>query len=165
MLMIFQYLWDKEFIFGPDLAVNEKNISLVREFFEKAWEKINHFDMLRQQLLNYALIAFSGLLAFIINTDNTQMQYTGCCGIVLLMVVFCLRDHRFHKYTHGFSAAAILQAQALRDLINEPNKKVTIRIYRSDAERYAVWWKSHHTRIYCLMIIAALILSVILYVY
>jgi len=163
--MKFQYLWDEEFIFGPDPAVNEKNISMVREFFEKSWDKINHFDILRQQQLNYALIAFSGLLAFIISTDNTQMQYTGCCGMVLLMAVFCLHDHRLHKYTHGFSAAVILQAQALRDLTNEPGKKVTIRLYRSDAEREAVWKKSHHTRIYFVMIIATLILSVILYLY
>jgi hypothetical protein len=110
-----------EIVLNPTDNINEK-VVFVQNLYNKAAEKINHFDKLRQQQINYALLVFSGLLAFIIQTKNLRMQYVGCAGIAVLMLIFCFLDHRLHKYTHGLASSMLIFTQVKAYLLNEPKQ-------------------------------------------
>ncbi len=138
---------NKTLVLKPSDNVSEK-VAYVQNLYNKADEKINHIDKLRHQLLNYSLVAFSGLLAFIINTENVEMQLLGCVGIFFLMLIFCFRDHTMHKYTHAFESSMYIFAQVMAHLIENSMGNVEFQIYHEDGEKKAVWWKCRQTYIY-----------------
>ena len=154
---------NRPIVLRPFVNVTEK-VTYVQNLYNKADEKINHIDKLRHQLLNYALVAFSGLLAFIIKTESMRMQLLGCIGIFIVMLIFCLRDHKMHKYVHGFESSMLIFAQVMGYLLNNPEDDVKFLQYHSPGERKAVWWRSKQTIIYIsLMALVVLAFFMILF--
>jgi hypothetical protein len=139
----------------------EGKIAFVQNLYDKAHDKINHFDRLRQQLLNYAIIVFSGLLAFIMNTDSALMQVAGCMGIVIVMLVFRHLDHRYHTSTHGFGASMIIFTQVMAYLLNHPNHDVNFLQYHTPGEDTTQKW-SLQARIYVILAASAGALGLII---
>ncbi|MGD8787807.1 MAG: hypothetical protein PVJ60_10310 [Phycisphaerales bacterium] len=141
-----------------------KKISFVQNLYDKAQEKINHFDRLRQQHLNYALLAFSGLVGFVINVSDNRMQIIGCLGIILLMFIFSVQDNRMHKFTHGFTSSILIFTQVMAYLLENPQEEISFLQYHAPGERNAKWWKNLKVGIYGLLAIAAFILGLLTYV-
>ena len=154
--------WEKEIVLEPTDNMDKK-YAFVQNLYDKACEKINHFDKLRQQNLNYALVIFSGLIAFILQTKGIEMKLTGCVGVILLILIFCFLDHRLHKYTHGFTSSMLILAHVMAIIIDRPKKKIEFYQYYKEGEKEAKFWKSRQTRIYCLLILVAIILGFVLY--
>lgn len=138
--------------------ITEK-VTFVQNLYEKAHDKINHFDRLRQQFLNYALLVFSGLLAFIMKTDNPPMQVVGCVGIVVLMVIFRYLDHRYHTSTHGFASSMTIFSQVIAHLLENSNDDVSFLQYHTPGEKTVQRW-SLQTRIYFILALSGGVLGV-----
>jgi len=153
---------NKEIILKPDDMIPEK-VAFVQNLYDKANEKINHFDKIKSQHLNYALISFSALLGFIIKTTDTNMQILGCMGIISLMAIFSIRDNKFHKCTSGYMSSMFIFTQVIAYLLNEPKEEVRFFMYHSPGEQKAQWWQSSQIRIYCLLALAGFILGIVIY--
>lgn len=151
---------NKPIILNPSENIPEK-VDFVQNLYDKANDKINHFDRLRQQLLNYALLVFSGLLAFIMKTDKAPMQVVGCVGIVVLMVIFRYLDHRYHTSTHGFASSMIIFNQVIAYLLENSEDGVSFRQYHTPGEKTVQRW-SLQTRIYFILALSSGVLGVII---
>ena len=121
---------------------------------------INHFDKLRQQLINFSLILFSALLAFILKTEQTWMNIGSCLVVVVLMVIFRSLDYRYHKATHGFTASMFIFGQAIAYLLDKPSNEVRFFQYYVEGEKTTEKWNLQ-TKIYTALAVAALILCFI----
>lgn len=141
---------------------NEK-IAFVQNLYDKASEKINHFDRLRQQLLNFAFVIFSALLVFVIRSDNALMQVIACLGVSGLMVAFRYLDHRYHTSTHGFSASMHVFSHVIASLLDNPNEEVEFYQYCQEGENTVQKW-SLQTKIYLMLVIVNVVLLAILIV-
>jgi hypothetical protein len=153
---------NKPIVLGPTGNISEK-VALVRNLYDKAYDKINHFDRLRQQLLNYAFLAFSALLAFILKTENAIMQIIACVGIIFLMVMFRFLDQRHHKGTHGFASSMYIFTQVMAYLLENPAEEVTFYQYHEDGEKKTQRW-SLQTKIYAFLAASTFALAVIILV-
>jgi hypothetical protein len=140
-----------------------EKIAFVRNLCDKAHDKINHFDRLRQQLLNYAIVLFSALLAFIIKAENAQLQILGCLGIAGLMVIFRYLDHRYHRLTHGFEDSIRVFNQVIPHMLNDPKDDVSFLQYYRAREDTAEQ-RSLQTKIYFYLGLCVLILGVVIWV-
>jgi hypothetical protein len=154
--------WDREITLNHKGNLADK-VSFVQNLYDKTAEKINHFDKLRQQHINFALLAFAGLLGFIVNADVQNIRYVGCLGIAVLMLVFLSIDYRLHKYTHGFSSALLRFAEAQAKLLNESDEEVKLFQYVRASEKKARSLKSLHYWIYFLLILTSGILALLNY--
>ncbi len=138
-------------------------IQFIQNLYDKAAYKINHFDKLRQQLLNYGLLVFSGLLAFVIKTEQIWLHLAGCIAIIVLMIIFRSIDQRYHKFTHGFTASMFVFSQAIAYLLDNPNEEVKFFQYATEGEKTTQKW-SLYTKIYFSLASAAVILGIIILV-
>jgi len=140
-------------------SISEK-CAFVENLYNKAMEKINHFDQLRQQHLNYAMLGFAGLWAYVLSTPTTGIRFYGGPGIVVLTVIFWLLDHRLHRFSHGFASSGFIFAQAHAYLLHEPTEDVEFWLYHWEGEKKANRWRTLHTWIYAALIVASLVMSV-----
>lgn len=150
---------NKEIVLQPTGNLIEK-VQLLQNLYDKAAEKINHFDKLRQQLINYGLLAFSGLLVVVIQTNQVWMHVAGCFAIVALMVIFRSLDHRYHKATHGFTASMFIFSQAIAYLLDNPSEDVRFFQYHVEGEKTTQKWNLQ-TRIYTSLAAVAALLGLI----
>ena len=139
----------------------QQKIAFVRNLYDKAHDKINHFDRLRQQILNYALVLFSALLAFVMQTEDDSLKILGCLGITGVMAMFRFLDHRYHTSTHGFGGSMIIFNQVIAQLLNDPKEGVTFLQYHAPSEKTVQQW-SLQTEIYCVLGVSSLVLGVVI---
>jgi len=155
--------WDKKIILNREGNLDKKLV-FIQNLYDKTAEKINHFDKLRQQHINFALLSFAGLLGFIMKTEYKNMRYIGCAGIAILMLVFLFIDYRLHKYTHGFSSAMLKFAEAEAILLNKSDEELELLQYVKASECKAKSWKSLHYWLYAVLILASGVLAWLNYV-
>jgi hypothetical protein len=117
---------NREMVLQPTGNLAEK-IQFLQSQSDAATQKINHFDTLRQQLMNYSIVVFSGFLAFVIKTDHQWMQVSASFAVVGIMLIFRTLDHRYHRFTHGFTASVFVFKQAIAYLLDNPGESVTFR--------------------------------------
>lgn len=139
-----------------------EKVVFVRSLSDGAHDKISHFDRLRQQLLNYGLLLFSGLLAFVIKAEDASLQILGCFGIGGVMAIFRYLDQRYHTSTHGFGGSMIIFNQVIAHLLNDPEEDVTFLQYHTPSEKTAQWW-SLQTRIYFVLALSAVVLGTVIW--
>ena len=154
--------WAVEIILKPNGDPDDR-ISFIQNLYDKTTEKINHFDKLRQQHINFALVSFAGLLGFVMSTQYERMQYIGCAGIAILMLVFLSIDYRLHKYTHGFSTAMLKLVEAQAELLNNADKEVKFYQYYKKSEIKARTWRCLHYWLYGSLMIASVLLGLIIF--
>lgn len=142
-------------------GIIDRQVALVQNLYDKADDKINHFDRLRQQVLNYALLVFSGLLAFIMKTENAWMQVVGCFGIVVLMVIFRLIDYRYHRFTHGYGASKKIFVRVMAYSLDNPKEDVSFLQYHTPGEKKTEKWNLQ-TWIYLSLGFIATVLGVVI---
>jgi len=138
-----------------------EKVRFVQNLHDKALDKINHFDRLRQQLLNYAFIVFSALLAFVMKTEDSLLKIIGCVGIAALMIMFCFLDQRYHRSTHGFESSIIIFNQVIAYLLESPQADVEFLQYHTPGEKTTQKY-SLQTKIYVTMTISTIVLAFIL---
>jgi len=138
-----------------------EKIAFVRNLYDKAHDKINHFDRLRQQILNYALVVFSALLVFVMKTEDASLQILGCFGIAGVMGIFRYLDHRYHTSTHGFAGSMIIFSHVIAHLVNDPKEEVTFLQYHTPSEK-TVQQCSLQTKIYCALGLSAFVLGTVI---
>ena len=148
--------WDKVNILTPEGNLSEK-LTLIRNLYDRAGDRMNHTDRLRQQNTNFGLLVFSGLLAFIMKTDTKLMPNVGCAGVVMLMFIFSLIDHRLHKYLHGYTTAMLSFPKNQEQLLS--GAEAQVRQYFRESEAKAIWWKSHKTWLFTALIMASVLLG------
>jgi len=136
-------------------------VTFVRNLHDKAHDKINHFDRLRQQILNYAILVFSALLAFVMKTEDALLQILGCLGIAGVMAMFRSLDHRYHTSTHGFGGSMTIFNHVIAHLLNEPKEDVTFLQYHTPSEETVQRW-SLQTKIYIVLGLSAFILGTVI---
>ena len=136
-----------------------ERITFVQNLYDKAHDKVIHFDKLRHQVLNFAIVVFSALLAFVLKEDNISLQVIGCVGVAGLMVIFRYVDHRYHTYTHGFSGSMFVFNQVIAQLLNNPEEDISFFQYHTPSEE-KVQQLSLQTIIYFALGVSALVLGV-----
>ncbi len=151
---------NKLLLLKPQGSLSEK-IVFIQKLYDWANDKINHFDRLRQQLLYFAFAIFSGLLAFVIQSDNVLAQMIACLGVSGLMVAFRQMDHRYHTFTHGFIASMFVFGQAIAYLLDNPIKDVQFYLYYTEGEKTVKWW-SLQTKIYFSLAIITILLAAVI---
>ena len=135
-----------------------QKVMFVRNLYDKAQEKISHFDRLRQQVLNVAVIVFSGVLAFVMKTDDIFVKCASCAAVPIVMLLFWYRDHRYHRSTHGFAASMYIFTQVIAHLIENPKDDVSFLQYHAAGET-SVRRFSVHGLIYAVLSVSALLLG------
>lgn len=148
--------WDKVITLTPEGNLSEK-LTLIRNLYDRTVDRMNHTDKLRQQNTNFGLLVFSGLLAFIMKTDTKLMPTIGCAGVVMLMFIFSLIDHRLHKYMHGYTTAMLSFPENQEQLLS--GKEAQVCQYFRKSETKAIWWRSHKTWLFAALMLASVLLG------
>lgn len=138
-----------------------EKIAFIQNLHDKSTEKINHFDRLRQQLLNFAFIIFSALLAFSLKADNFFFLTIACSGVAGLMLAFRQIDYRYHMFTHGFYASSFVFTQAISTLLSNPDQKIEFYEYCVDGEKTAEWWNLQTKIYYILAVVSVALIGII----
>jgi hypothetical protein len=140
-----------------------EKINLLRNLYDKSYDKINHFDKLRQQLINFAIVVFSALIAFIIKTEDNLMKVLGCLGITVLMAIFRSIDRQHHKGIHGYFSNMFIFTKVTAYLLNNPKDDVSFTQYYEEGEKNAKQW-NFQTRIYFILGFSSFVFGIIIVV-
>ena len=137
---------NRNLILKPSGNVSDK-VAFIQKLYDKTDDKINHLDRLRQQLLNFAILIFSGLLVFVTRSQNALAQTIACLGVAGLMTVFRHLDQRYHKFTHGYRGSMFVFSQAIAYLLDDPDQELELYQYCTEAEKNVEWW-ALQTKVY-----------------
>jgi hypothetical protein len=114
-----------------------RRIDILTLLYTKAEAKVNHSDMFRQRNMNYALVIFAGFMALGGKLDGHLPQVVVSITLLILMLIFCVWDRRWHKTKHGWEYSSLLFYQKLGEVNNEPDKDVAFQSYYVEGERTA----------------------------
>jgi hypothetical protein len=135
----------------------EKRIEILTLLFEKAESKVTHADMYRQRNMNYSLVIFAGLVALGIKLPQ---QYLAQCFVsatlLILMLIFCIWDRRWHRIKHGWQGTAKEAYCNICELSNNPEQEIVIPLYKADSERKAEYFSWQPIVFYFLVVGSAL---------
>jgi hypothetical protein len=118
----------------------EQRIDTLKLLYQKAEEKVIHADTFRQRNLNYALVIFAGLIAAGVKISSTVAPYIISITLIIVMVIFCGWDRRWHQIKHGWDHTGKECYLLIVELINNPIQDVSIPSYISAAESDAEWF-------------------------
>ena len=136
---------------------SEKRIETLTLLFEKAESKVTHADMYRQRNMNYSLIIFAGLIALGIKLPQQYLaQSIVSATLLILMLIFCIWDRRWHKIKHGWQSTAKEAYCNICELTNNPEQEIIMPLYKSKSERKAEYYSWQPIVFYFLVVCSAL---------
>ena len=121
----------------PENGRNSGRVEVITALLNNAEAKVNHFDNLRQGNLVVAIAIFSGLFGFGIQSDNSTVATLTALTLGVVMAIFHMLNHRFHKYSEGWQGTARHMARALAMAVSEPHEAVSFFRYRRASEQRA----------------------------
>lgn len=135
----------------------EQRIEILTLLFEKAESKITHADMYRQRNMNYSLIIFAGLITLGVKLPQ---QYLAQCilstTLLILMLIFCIWDRRWHKIKHGWQSTSKEAYYNICELTNNPDKEIIMPLYKFESEKNAEYFSWQPIVFYFLVVGSAL---------
>jgi len=124
------------FLKGSDEEKNVKHrIGFLTLLFNVADRREEMIADLRYRNLNYALLIFGGLIAIRLRYQTvSSYSLLSSVALLLIMVVFCLLDRRYHLFIHGWRRTAKILAGRLCEMINNPIKDKEVKRYYKEGE-------------------------------
>jgi len=114
-----------------------QRVELLTILYNKAGDNVHHSDTFRQRNMNYSLVIFGALMALGIKLEDLLSRSTVSGTLLTLMVIFCLWDRRWHKIKHGWDYSSRIFYKKMEEVVNEPSKDVTFKVYYIEGERFA----------------------------
>jgi len=133
-----------------------KRIEVLTLLFQKAETKVNHADMYRQRNMNYSLVIFAGLIGLGVNLPQYPAKAMISSTLLILMLIFCVWDRRWHRIKHGWQGTARDTYIKICEMTNNPEKDMTVILYKSKSEEKAEFFSWQPIVFYFLVIGAAL---------
>jgi len=132
--------WEsKYFLMGSDKEENVRHrIGFLTLLFNVADHREEVIADLRYRNLNYALLIFGGLIAIRLRYQTvSSYSLLSSLALLLIVVVFCLLDRRYHLFIHGWRRTAKTLAGCLCEMINNPIKDKEVKRYYKEGESEA----------------------------
>jgi hypothetical protein len=117
----------------------QRRIDAIQLLVRKAEDKVIHADTFRQRNMNYALVVFAGLIGLRSNVHDATNQVVISTTLLVLSIVFCVWDRRWHRVKHGWDSTGKACYNCIVQLTNDPNQDVSFPAYDSKAEQGAEW--------------------------
>lgn len=138
---------------NADLA---KRIEVLTLLFRKAETKVNHADNYRQRNMNYSLVIFAGLIGLGVNLSQYPAKVMISSTLLILMIIFCVWDRRWHRIKHGWQGTAKDTYIKICEMISDPKRDMTVILYKSKSEENTEFFSWQPIVYYFLVIGAAL---------
>ncbi len=88
--------------------------------------------------MNYSLVIFAGLIALGIKLPGQYLaQSIVSITLLILMLIFCIWDRRWHKIKHGWQATAKEAYCNICEITNNKEQDIVMPLYKSESESNA----------------------------
>lgn len=137
-------------------------VDILKALLERSDKAAMHVAEIRQRLLNYSLLIFGAVVAFSNSPSSGKIgtfdRKFAVSALVVLMLVFCYLDRRYHRVNHGWRKTPARLITALVELVNEPQKDVSFQRYAPEGEATAEpFYKSGQPMITWLLVLASIV--------
>lgn len=153
----------------------QRRIDFISLLYKTAVERTNFISNFRQKSFNFALIIFAALFTIGLKDIKIKLSIFSLNGIkdisnnlsifssialLIITIIFCFIDRRFHKMYHAWLATEIILSGIICEIINNPNKDTSFMRYFKYGEKKATCFAMQPIIYYLLIISSALNLIV-----
>lgn len=136
----------------------ENRATFINSLYEKAVQKVNHLDNLKRTNLTISLLIFSGLSGFILSNQDSFLCILTSVLLLSINIFTYFSEKKLSSYHIGWQEASIKLAESYLQLLNNPDRDISIVRYDKNAERAYRFVRSDKARIFIFFNIVSIFL-------